>query len=1082
VVYRESARQSQGPEAPSEVLLRVDVSGQRGANGAHGHHGEHGGWAGQGGGDGGSASRAYPGEHGGVIVVRLSEPRPGAVHVSGERVGPDGSRTSIDEQRDVGDLGFIDLVAMGGSGGRGGDGGPGGSGATGSAGADATRYSSGGSGGAGGHGGDGGDGTSGADGGVGGRIVVRVHERDTHLLMLVRRNVGGGAAGAAGHNGSGGYGGSGGSGGDSYSWSETSHYTDSNGNRQSRTSWHRNPGGVSGPAGHRGRSGGADLHSGKNGQDGRYAIEVEDDAGAVKTYPERYDLRLISFQHLSENEDGIYEPGERVRVFDLLVRNVGGMPTPAHRKTLLHLRSDVLVHPEDETLELPRSLPAAHEITLTGKSLHFRIGDWAPTTPGEGLSIGQTVRHGAYIPAVERAFSAYETEGSVALGRFDVSFPVEVSEIKCLRSMAAGQASAFRFSVRSRSGRELGRDGDLGRAVRFKLFFRNSELGDGPIWATDADGRELTLGAGHVRELPRLGPGDEPDYEYTIGIADGATEYSAAEVWVGLELGHVERPLEARPIQYRAHRIRVARRYRHRPGSNVVLVVNHRTERDVLDAWERTAKVLGFELDVLDLSYEGRIDLLGERDDGPPLVERIDNGTVIVLNEIVGTRAGETPAADFFDLDQLRDATMRGLDVAFVGEPVSLEAMLPALAVEPTARFEEEAELVEAIRGASGPIDLELVLHRIGFWFEEPTELLVAERALALSKRLTALFPARRFVVVHELGVDKTHEGYVVRRWRAGTLRVMSTLDSTSGRVLEAQVGKEDRVSPDYPASLGNLTTLLLARGFDERVELMLSRVGSGGDTAGVRAIVDAILVELATEQQAVLEERFRSGLNAESLLESLPLMRSFVEQAEAAGLHVDPKSPLGRELCRLVGRLRFFVQAQVRWWEWPLLYLRRSIMLRRATMDLTERLVDALVVATADPERVVVDRQEAEDQIDAVDRELRETYSDERRAYAIDLLLSPIAGEWLTAHAERRSTPEERVLSRAEHDELVAERAQLRDIRSILEEASADELEALSRPGREDETRMRVASTEEVAAEVEAAAASGESRDAREA
>jgi hypothetical protein len=56
------------------------------------------------------------------------------------------------------------------------------------------------------------------------------------LMMLLRQRVSptnGGTGGTGGRGGRGGGGGMGGRGGNSYSWSETRYYTDSNGNQQS---------------------------------------------------------------------------------------------------------------------------------------------------------------------------------------------------------------------------------------------------------------------------------------------------------------------------------------------------------------------------------------------------------------------------------------------------------------------------------------------------------------------------------------------------------------------------------------------------------------------------------------------------------------------------------------------------------------------------------------------------------------------------------------------------------------------------------------------------------------------------------
>jgi hypothetical protein len=1067
VVYRESARGSHAVEAPSEVLLRIDVSGRAGADGRHGRHGSSGGFSGQDGQDGADATPAHPGQRAGAILVTLSEPARGRVRLTGERVAPDGSRTPIDETRDVGDYGFVDLVAMGGPGGHGGNGGDGGHGARGRRGSDATRYSSGGNGGPGGDGGSGGNATSGADGGPGGTIVVRVRESDTHLLMLLRRNVGGGAGGAPGRNGSGGSGGAGGSGGSSHSWTTTEHYTDAQGNSRTRTRWHHNPGGSSGPSGHSGRDGFAHVTSGSSGQDGRYAIEVVDAAGRITTYPERYDLRLISFDHVSENEDGIYEPGERVRVFDLKVRNVGGMPTPKHSKIVLHLRSDAMVHPEDETLELPRGLPQGHEVVLSSEALHFRLGDYHPSGPGESWSITQTVRHGAYMPAVERPFAHYETEGSVALGHFQISFPVEISSIECLRSLAAGQASALAFTVLSRSQRVFGVDGELGRALRFKLFFRESELGDGDVVATDPEGRFLSLSAGHVRDIPRLRPEEELRFEYTFGVTHGAEEYAAARVWISLELGHVQRPLETRPVQYRAHETRVARRYRHTPGARTALVVNHRTDSEVLDAWERAAAALGFDLDVLDLSYEGRFDPLAERDDGPPLLERIEAGSVVVLNDVIETPGGPTPASTFVDLARLRRATDRGLDVAFVGEAPDLSAFLPDVPAEPKALALDEAALFEAIADTRGHVDLAIAVHRIGLWFEAPTELLVTERARSLSERLAARFPARRFVVVYDHRPEKLFEGYVVRRWRAGTLRVISFSEPGTGRVLEALVDAAKRSSPDYPTSRENLMTLLLARGFDERIDL-LAKMARGEIAADpARALLDAMLVDLAAEQESVLVTGFRAGLGGDALATNLPLLSALVTRAERGELDVDPAKPLGEELCRFVGRLRLLTTSQVRFWEWPLFFLRRSVTLRSRTLDFLERFTSAALCRDDAPDRKAVRTREAEERIAEVVRALKDEHRHDRKTAASQLLLEPIASQWLTADVERRRSPAERVLSLAEHDALARGRAYDGETVEALEEACANDRQAMLRalPG----AKLRVAEAASVAAEVPA-------------
>jgi hypothetical protein len=45
--------------------------------------------------------------------------------------------------------------------------------------------------------------------------------------------------------------------------------------------------------------------------------------GTEATYPTRYDLKVVSFDIVDENEDGIFEPGEHLLVKNIRVQNTG---------------------------------------------------------------------------------------------------------------------------------------------------------------------------------------------------------------------------------------------------------------------------------------------------------------------------------------------------------------------------------------------------------------------------------------------------------------------------------------------------------------------------------------------------------------------------------------------------------------------------------------------------------------------------------------------------------------------------------------------------------------------------------------
>ena len=331
-------------------------------------------------------------------------------------------------------------------------------------------------------------------------MLVEVGEGDTDLLMLVRHHISGGEGGAPGTNGSGGSGGRGGSGGSSHSWTESESYTDAQGNRRTRTTSHSNPGGSNGRVGFSGRSADARVVAGKSAKQGSFTIGVDSESGRT-TYPQRYHLQLLDFSHASDNRDGIYEPQETVRVFDLEVQNVGGMPTPPNHEIHLWLRQHGWVLPAEEKLVLPGSLAPGARLELSDEELHFEIGDYAPQGPDDPLEVPEVVRHAASVPSVQREFYRYAGADAEQQGRFTIRFPVEAAPLDSLRALALSEAAQLRWSVTNRSSEAFGVAGRLGRVLRFRLYANQSELDDRhAVLLDDADAR-VSLTEGWVRQI-----------------------------------------------------------------------------------------------------------------------------------------------------------------------------------------------------------------------------------------------------------------------------------------------------------------------------------------------------------------------------------------------------------------------------------------------------------------------------------------------------------------------------------------------------------------------------------------------------
>lgn len=1021
-------------EDAEQPLATVDVSGRDGARGADGAAGANGSSSGSDGGDGRDAGPAEPGETAGSIRVTLAE-RDGVVVLEGKCVDARRSEGAVHQTIAVGERGFVELRAIGGRGGDGGHGGRGGDGATGSDGSDATRWSSGSNGGSGGDGGDGGNGTSGAGGGSGGSIVVACSDADTPLLMLVREDIRGGKGGAVGANGAGGSGGAGGDGGDSYSWTESESYTDSNGDTQTRTTWHHNSGGSDGTSGSSGSTGTARLRSGADGANGTYAIEVRV-GDRVETYPSRYDLRLEGFAHENANEDAVYEPGEIVRVFDLEVENAGGMPTPSSDELALTLVAGGWVVPEPGELFCVKSLAPGARHRVAGE-LRFRIRDFTPKEPGDPLEVEESILHRAMLPSVRRAFEDYQRGDAIDAGKFTIRFPARVSTVSSLRSLAAGEATRVRLTVVNQSRFALGAASEGKRVLRARVVRDDdSELGDEHV-VFAVDGARVAPATGHAFELPLLGAGEAKDLELAVEIRADAPEYRRFAARVVLELGRLDAPAEAKPIQLRGFDIRVARPFQP-TEAELLLVVNHRTTREEVEAWEALAKRLSFQTAIWDLSRERHLDLEAPVANGASLAELFANKAIAILDNAIDGPDGELRPHELVCTYQALRAAHAGIDLAFFGRGPTLDRMMVPAGDDKLALVQapaqSAAELVEIARVEPRA---SVSVHRrywLRFW-ARPDERWLASRANGLAERIAAAIPSQRHLVVQRFAPKVVSKFLWIKKWHVGTLETLRTLDVASGGIVRVELTDEDL--PSYPRKPDAVSALLLVFGFAENLERFAWVARStDADEATLDRMADVMLLDLANELAAVASPGWRDGASSTELLAALPRLQALAN----AGLALEFDSIAGGALLRLAGRLRYFADAQVGMFEKlpPFRWLRRT----PALSALVEDHVDKLLASTFSPEQLVAARRE----IERIAGALETAFHDAKRAHrthdravwALDLLRAPIAATTITSDTEILATAHERVLSEREHDDIASGKAEAARRRAAIV-ASAD-------------------------------------------
>jgi hypothetical protein len=595
--------------------------------------------------------------------------------------------------------------------------------------------------------------------------------------------------------------------------------------------------------------------------------------------------------------------------------------------------------------------------------------------------------------------------------------------------------------------------------VRVRLSLRDSELGDEHLCCRDEHGASVSLAEGYCRELDLLEPGGRADFEITLGLTDDAPHYKNVQVWLSLELGYLDRPAQARPIQYRAFSTRVSRPYQADEGADLLLVINHRTTAEALEAWHELARSMGFGLNTWDLSFERSLDLRAPLGRGS-LIEQY-RGKIIAIcdNAIDASDASDGETAHphwFLAKDDVFAAVDAGVSVALLGRGVAdMRAHLipthaelagepdtcasPAALLEALARGREASDAGEERLLGSGSRLARVhrsveVRSGLSLWSPPSSAELIA-RAHWLARRLRDAHPDRRYIVVHDYHPEVVGRFLWMKRWRLGELLVRGTIHTAAGTLVHERMADHEVHDRQKILSPSTIMTVLLTRSLDEKLARLDALLGADEPRADLLAlVVDAICVDLASEQHAVMITGWRSGLSARALGRSLPLLgRVAAFSFSARALPLD--SPCGEALIRMMARLYFLFETQARWWEWPLYPWRRGPRLRRISKRMLGEFFDHLCEQVFDMSgegnamrRAL--RKEARRRIRAEVKNLAHEHRNQRRMdpllggpgeYSRALLRAPLEREGVTTDGELRTELDSRVLSREEYDQLCA-------------------------------------------------------------
>ena len=511
---------------------------------------------------------------------------------------------------------------------------------------------------------------------------------------------------------------------------------------------------------------------GQDGQDGTFHIEVLD-GGAHLNYDRIFNLNLLKFELAPDKEDGIIEPGCRVLVSSIKIKNVGGMPTPTTRGVLAYIKPNdcgpaILNRPSwvvsegyDRFVQLPPGLePNATTDVVCAKFNRRSNGSIVPKINAEGEYLAfciapvDPVLALSTLPDRQRRGEPFSVTASLTIraqmtpfGRdfdsfvnpmpFTVTYPVKMGPVTSLPAIPPGGNTFVRFSISNVALREYGQDSEIGRVVIVKATYTRGNLGASQMqFVPTVDGNptspiafnQPTFDERQVFwSIPRLSAGETRKLSGCLSLSLDAEPYSTADFSVDLLLGEIRNPTNAIRIQHRQFSICASPLYQKTPNSGTLLVVNQQTTKEEVKAWEELAGFIFGEnnpagvVDVWDISQVGDFDLNSVLKSGLTLIEEWESCTIVILDnpfKNFGTSGQNDSALQYIDPDQLAAAVSNDTHFCIVS---------PLLETSNA----QSQHLVAPQRGIdfTSSMAFETVLHLFDPFSIEPTSFVVYERS-----------------------------------------------------------------------------------------------------------------------------------------------------------------------------------------------------------------------------------------------------------------------------------------------------------------------------------------------------------------
>jgi hypothetical protein len=383
--------------------------------------------------------------------------------------------------------------------------------------------------------------------------------------------------------------------------------------------------GADSPSANPGASSPATAVAGNNGST---VFEVVDSSsGRVNRYStsDLMNLEMLGYDMVDEDRNGIFEPGEKVTLTNLRIRNRGAMDYKFTKaQTLVFLKTSSWMIADPQQLEIPQ-VKAGETITIGQPGLTFTVRSNTFKANSTAPVWEDTIVPYNRITRIEKQWDRLALSKS-----FYITFPVKLTAFTLPENIEAGQSVPISWSVQNLSSADIPVLGQYARSVLTELDFQSSNM-TSDLVSLQLGGERRNLGQGVVQMISGLKANETRVVEGVLTVSANAEPYSTASLGLGLKINGFNSD-EMIAIQSLQNDIRVTRVYRSRSTDDVLLVLTE-SNRDIYRAWTSLFQTLGLQGNIWDLSIDGGFSFFNSLSGGGSL-SRDFKGKSVVLPKI----------------------------------------------------------------------------------------------------------------------------------------------------------------------------------------------------------------------------------------------------------------------------------------------------------------------------------------------------------------------------------------------------------------------------------------------------------------